>query len=212
MVGRVAGTDEELREWARLHDDYDLSRSRLVRGWLRGVNLLARPLARHDVSPHVVTAAGVATALAATVAPRRMAAGLVAVTAVLDGLDGAVAVQRGVTGRTGTVVDHVADRGTDVLFALALRRAGARRGTANAAAAVAVLFESARDVLRLTGHAPRNLVTAGERPMRVAAVVTGLAVAPTAGATAVAALSAAAGLRLVRAVSRREAGPGPAHP
>jgi len=199
--------DDALREWSRRHGDYDLSRSRLVRGWVRSMHRLAAPLARRRVSPHLVTAAGVLCAAASTVAPRRPAAALVVTCAVLDGVDGAVAVQRGVAGAAGTVVDHGADRVTDVLFAVALHRAGARRRTATAAAVGALGFEAARDVARLSGHARLDAVTVGERPMRVAAVAAGLLAAPTAGAVAVSVLTAAACVQFARGLSRPEGPP-----
>jgi hypothetical protein len=98
------------------------------------------------------------------------------------------------------VIDHLADRITDVLFAVALRRAGARCGSAVAAGATTVGFELGRDVLRIAHRRPRSVVTIGERPTRVAATVIGLRTSPTAGAAAVCGLAVVSAVQLIRRV------------
>lgn len=194
-------SDDALRRWSQLHDGYEVERSVLVRGWLRLMHAAAPVLVRRGVSPDAVTAAGVVAATAAVVVGGPMSAPLVVLTAVCDGLDGAVALECGHYGPHGTLIDHGADRVTDVLFALALWRAGAHRGAAVADAALAIGYESARSLMRRRGRAPA-LVTVGERPMRVAVTVIGASAAPTAGAAAVAVMCAAS---LVQLVSRRSA-------
>jgi len=152
---------------------------------------LAVPLARGRVPPNALTLAGVAAAVAAVVTGRLVSAVLVLVTSVCDGLDGAVAIQRGRSSRRGTLIDHSADRLTDVLFATALWHAGADVWVALADAALVLGYESARSLVRRRGSMPAR-VTVGERPIRVAVTIIGIAVAPTAGAAAVGLLCVAA--------------------
>ena len=178
---------DALRQWSQLHDGYDVDRSRLVRGWLLLVHRLAVPLSRWHVPPSAVTAAGVAAALAAAAVARPLSAALVLVTAICDGLDGAVAIQRGRSSRHGGLIDHSADRVTDVLFALALWHAGAGAWIAIADVVLVLGYEAARSLARRRDKAGA-LVTVGERPIRVAVTVIGIALAPTLGAAAVALL------------------------
>jgi CDP-diacylglycerol--glycerol-3-phosphate 3-phosphatidyltransferase len=189
---------DALREWSHWHDGYDPRGSRLVSAWLSFVHALAGPLARLRVPPTLVTAAGVAAAAGAVVTPRAAAAGLVATTAVCDGVDGAVAIRRRMATARGETVDHVADRTTDALFGLALWRAGAPAALAAASVAATLAYESGRTRLRRDGDAA-GLVTMGERPMRVVVVVAALVMSPTVGAAAVTALCAGAGAQLMRA-------------
>jgi CDP-diacylglycerol--glycerol-3-phosphate 3-phosphatidyltransferase len=191
----VAADRDAWSEWSRRHDGYDVNRSWLVRGWLLLVHRLAAPLSRWHVPPNAVTAAGVAAAAAAAATARPLAALLVLLTAVCDGLDGAVAIQRGRNSRHGTLIDHSADRVTDVLFALALWRAGAIGWAASADAVAVLIYEVSRTVARRHGLTD-GLVTAGERPIRVVVTVLGLVLAPTIGALAVAVLCAVALVQL----------------
>lgn len=184
---------DPLDEWSRRHGGYDVGRSRVVRGWLRLVWALSSPLAR--VSPDAVSAAGVATAASAVVVPPRIAAGLVLATGVLDGVDGAVAVRRGVTSARGALVDTTADRVTDALFLRALLRAGARRGLVVAAGVGIAALESQRALARRRND-PVGVVTPGERPFRVGYVALGLASSPSASAFAIAGTTLAGALAL----------------
>lgn len=188
---------DALEEWSRRHGGYDASTSVAVRGWLALVHALARPLARRGWSPDAVSLLGVVSAGAACVAPRRAGAALVLTTAVLDGVDGALALQRGCDSRHGVAVDHLADRGTDVLFAVALARAGCPRRLATAAAGASVGYELLRDGLRFLGR-DTAAVTVGDRPFRVGTVAVALVVSPTAGAGVAAVQSAAGAVQLLR--------------
>lgn len=184
-----------LAEWSRGHGDYDVSRSRVVRVWLRFVTVVSAPFAR--VAPDAVSAAGVLSAALAVVAPARAGAGLVVTTGVLDGVDGAVARRRGEVSRHGALVDTTADRITDVLFLLALARAGARRSIVVAAGAGIAALESQRALARRRGD-PVTVVTPGERPFRVGYVALARAFAPSAGAFAIAGTTFAGAVALYR--------------
>lgn len=197
MTGRV---DESLAEWSRQHGGYDVSRSLVVRGWLRLMRWLAVPLARF--SPDTLSAAGVLTAAAAVAVPARAGAGLVVATGVLDGVDGAVARRRGAASPHGALVDTAADRVTDTLFLVALARKGAWRPVVVAAGAGIAVLESQRALARRRGDAV-TVVTPGERPFRVAYAALGLASSPTAGAAAIAGTTLAGARALYRERGKR---------
>ena len=158
---------------------------------------LAAPLVRWRVPPNVLTLAGVASAFGAVVTRPPSSAALVLWTAVCDGLDGAVALQRGRPSRHGAFIDHAADRATDVLFAAALWQAGANVWPAVADGATVIGYEASRSAARRRGVAPA-LVTVGERPIRVAVTAIGIVVAPTAAAVVVTALNLASLVQLRR--------------
>lgn len=192
----TSSADESIAAWSDRHGGYDPARSVVVRGWLRLMSRLSAPAAR--IPPDAVSAAGVLTAAGAAIAPvRPIGPGLVLATAVLDGLDGAIARRRGRISRHGAFVDTTADRIADALFLLALRRAGARRGAVVAAAVGTSVLEGQRALARRRGE-PVTVVTPGERPMRVGYVVLGLLSAPSAGAAAVAGTTIAGAFALYR--------------
>jgi CDP-alcohol phosphatidyltransferase len=121
------------RRWAAVHGG--LTPSAPVRLWLRGVQRLAAvgPIAR--IPPDLLSVAGVACAAAALAAALAaaaqggrwalLAAALVLLVGVLDGLDGAVAVHTGRARPLGAVVDAVADRLGDLMLAATLAALGA---------------------------------------------------------------------------------------
>lgn len=120
--------DEYLAAWSSWHGGADTS-SPLVRGWLTIAHTLARPLA--GMPPVVATAAGLVVA-ASAVAPAAAGGGwliaaglLVALSGLLDSLDGALAIGAGRASQRGYVLDSVVDRLTEVAYAAALWVAGA---------------------------------------------------------------------------------------
>lgn len=169
----VASRDEYLERWSRLHGDVDPARSRLVGGWLRLVYALARPLARAGVVPDAVTlgglvAAGLVAWLAALGGPWFAVAALVVVlSGLLDGLDGAVALLTDRATRFGFVLDSLVDRVADLLYLLALWLAGAPAGVCVAAGAVTLLHEYTRARAAAGGLPDVGVVTVAERPTRV---------------------------------------------
>ncbi len=216
--------------WRDLHGGYDPASSPVADRWLSLIERAARPLARRRVSPDAVTAVGVLTAGLAVPAARgsgrwrTAAAAAVVVSAVADSLDGSIVALGADATAWGYVVDSLADRAADGLNLLALRAAGAPAGVVSAAAAGSVALEYARSRAAAAGFVDIGVVTAGERPMRVSAVVSGLLLgarwprqgtrAATAAAGAVAVLSSwGAGQFLHHAASRlRELQAGPMSP
>jgi CDP-diacylglycerol--glycerol-3-phosphate 3-phosphatidyltransferase len=124
----------------------------------------ATPLARAGVPPTAVTVAGVALAAAgAMTAPRAPALPLLLASAVCDGLDGAVAVGADRATRSGDIADKTADRISDALYALTLRRCGAPVPLVLAAAAAGL----APELRRLADPRARTRITVAERPTRL---------------------------------------------
>jgi phosphatidylglycerophosphate synthase len=170
---RLAGREEYLDGWQRLHGGYDPRGNVLVRGWLTGTYAVARPVAAAGVPPDVVTTAGV---LAAGLALWPAAAGgrwlllsaaLVVLAGLLDTVDGAVAVVSGRDTAWGAVLDAVADRLGDLLFVVALLLAGAEPVLCAVGAALMLLQEYLRARAAVAGMAEVGVVTVWERPTRV---------------------------------------------
>lgn len=165
--------------WSRLHGGYDARGAPLVRGWLTGAYAVARPLARAGVLPDVLTlwgiaAGGLVVALAEPGGRWPLAAGAVVVgSGLLDNLDGCVAVLTDRATRFGYVLDSLADRVTDGLYLVALRRAGAAPGSCVLAGAGLGLLEYTRARAGNAGMGEIGAVTVGERPTRI--IVTAIA-------------------------------------
>ncbi|MGK5113477.1 MULTISPECIES: CDP-alcohol phosphatidyltransferase family protein [unclassified Geodermatophilus] len=168
--------DEYLAAWADWHGGTDPAGSRLVRGWLSGAYALARPLA--GLPPIAATALGLAVAVTAVVpawagGPWLVLAGvLVGVSAVLDSLDGALAIATGRASRRGFVLDSAVDRLSEAAFAAALWVAGAPGWLAAAYGALCWLPDYLRARAGQAGVAETGAVSVWERPTRVA--MTGL--------------------------------------
>ncbi|GLZ40539.1 CDP-alcohol phosphatidyltransferase family protein [Actinokineospora sp. NBRC 105648] len=163
-------TESAVAGWSRLHG-VDVSGSPVVVGWLRLVHACARPVRR--VPPDVLSAIGVlcaAGAVAVAAAGGRwplLAALLVVLTGLLDGLDGAVALLTGRARPLGAVVDAVADRLGDMAFVGVLVVLGAPAWWCAAVAAAVLLHEYARARAQGAGMTGAGAVTVAERPTRV---------------------------------------------
>ncbi|MFW3170709.1 CDP-alcohol phosphatidyltransferase family protein [Geodermatophilus sp. CPCC 206100] len=164
--------EEYLAAWSAWHGGADATGSRLVRGWLSGAYALARPLA--GVPPLAATALGLAVAVLAVWpawlgGPWLVAAGvLVGVSAVLDSLDGALAIATGRASRRGFVLDSAVDRLSEAAFAAALWVAGAPGWLAAAFGALCWLPDYLRARAGQAGVTETGAVSVWERPTRVA--------------------------------------------
>jgi len=157
--------------WSGLHGGVEPTG--VVGGWLRLSYALARPLAGRGVGPDGITLLGVV--LAVLVLPSAAAGGhwpllavpTIVLAAVMDGLDGALAVVGGRTSRRGAVLDGICDRVSDLCFVGALWLAGADAGWCVAAGVVGLLHEQLRAGARAAGMSEVGVVTVSERPTRV---------------------------------------------
>ncbi|MGY1691799.1 CDP-alcohol phosphatidyltransferase family protein [Geodermatophilus sp. SYSU D01105] len=164
--------EEYLAAWSAWHGGTDPAQSRLVRGWLSAAYAVARPLA--GLPPVAATALGLAVAVAAVVpaaagGPWLMVAGpLIGVSAVLDSVDGALAISTGRASRRGFVLDSAVDRLSEAAFAAALWVAGAPGWLAAAFGGLCWLPDYLRARAGQAGVAETGAISVWERPTRVA--------------------------------------------
>lgn len=163
--------------WSRLHGDIDPRMSRWIKGWVVLSHSCARPLNRLGVTPNAVTVCGVfVTAAAVGVGALgrwwpAVAAAIIVVGAVLDGVDGALAAQRNSSRGWGTVVDTLADRCSDLLLVGLLIVLGAPMWTGIVIGVATLLLESLRATAQTTGMVGPGTLTVWERPSRVVLAV-----------------------------------------
>jgi phosphatidylglycerophosphate synthase len=161
---------------------------------LRLAHFFGAPLARRGIPPTRVTLVGgvfaVAVGAVAALGGRwpLLAAVLVVVVAVLDGVDGAVAELTDSATAWGRVVDQLVDRVGDLSMVAGLWALGAPGPLCAAAAVLTVLDESIRGGAAAEGVGGVGLVSLPERPARlviggVALLVAG--VVPTVAAATV---------------------------
>ena len=169
----VLDRDAYLDRWAQLHGGYDPRSSILSRTWLTVAYVLARPLARLRVPPDLVTWVGAGVSGLAVylcwLGGRWViaAAVVVALSGVVDNVDGAVAVMTSRTTRWGFVLDSFVDRLSDGLYLVALWVAGAPAWLCVLAGALMGLQEDTRARAGNAGMGEIGVVTVWERPTRV---------------------------------------------
>lgn len=168
--------DQLPQRWSALHHGIDPAGVPLLSGWLRWMWAIARVLARLRIPATAVTVAGVCFAALAVVTAGSyplLAAVLVLLAALSDGLDGALAVVADRATELGRYADAVADRCCDLAFALVLWRCGAPWPLAVAAAALAVGVDTLRRIRRVP-----DKITVAERPtFTICAVLAGVSAA-----------------------------------
>lgn len=187
-MGRQLRWDEYSTTWAGLHGGFDpRSATPVVRGWLRLAYHLGFILGRLRVSPAAVTLAGVVICVGVPFAATRgtdglvLAAGLVLLSAIIDSVDGAVAVVTGRITRLGYVYDSLADRIGEAFWLVAFWLVGAPGALVAAAGGLSWLHEYLRARSASAGLREIAAVSVGERPTRVAVAVIGLLLAGMSG-------------------------------
>jgi phosphatidylglycerophosphate synthase len=179
----VPRDDADRRAWSDAHGGLEPDGSRWVSGYLSLVHAAARPLAAREVSPDAVTAAGLAFAALVPLATLPgagwplLATVVVVLSALVDGVDGAVARMTGSTSAWGGVLDPLADRVSELLYLLAVLALGAPGWSVALVGVLTLLHESVRATARVAGMAEAGAVTVWERPMRVVYVAFTLGVA-----------------------------------
>lgn len=157
-----------LQRWRALHGN--AVPGRVVRGWLVVAYGLARPLALLRISPDLISIAGVAAAvLALILADDRplIAAVIIVVSLILDGLDGAVAVIGERESAWGAVLDGFLDRIAEALWAVALVVVGVPVWVAVVAWSIAMVQEYQRAKVASLQTSDRPIaVSICERPVR----------------------------------------------
>lgn len=228
FLGVIPDFDGYLTRWSPLHGGYDARANIWLLGWLRLSYTVARPLARRGVLPDALTLWGVWLAFAVFVPAQAggrwpLLAGWVLVSSGLaDTLDGCVAVLTDRATRWGYVLDSVVDRVVDVVYLLAVVGAGGRADLAVVAGTAFFLLEYLRARAGNAGMGEVEMITVGERAMRVIFCAVGLffgGLAParadliaTLALGALAAFSIAGFVQLAAAVRRRLVPGQPAEP
>ena len=175
------GREDYLDGWQKLHGGYDPRGNALVRGWLSGAYVVARPFAAAGLSPDLVTALGLGVSALALIPAAAgggwllIAAAVVVLSALLDNVDGAVAVLTGRSTAWGQVLDSGVDRLSDLVFLGALYLAGQADGGALGApglpclvgGTLMLLQEYVRAKATAAGMTDVGVVTVWERPTRV---------------------------------------------
>jgi phosphatidylglycerophosphate synthase len=162
-----------LDRWSRAHGGYDVRSSRPTMAWLRLVHRLAAPLARRRVAPAWVTVTGGVGAIAVSGVAGLggrwplLAAALVVIVALLDGIDGAVAEITDSASAWGRVLDQLVDRIGDLSMVAGLWLLGAPGPLCAAAAVLTIFDESIRGSAAAEGMSEVGLVTIAERPTRL---------------------------------------------
>lgn len=175
---------EYTRGWTELHGGYEVGRSRMVDAYLRIVYALARPFARMSASPDLVTFIGLLIGVsvpfigeAGTRSAWATCAFIILASAVLDGVDGAVAVLSAKSSRWGNVADSLVDRLVEVAVLVALQRSGAPSWICLAGGILTASQEYARARAAGVGLRDITVVTVSERPTRIIAAVLAFAAA-----------------------------------
>lgn len=176
---RLPNLTEWFARWQIQHraPDLDPANTVVLRLFLTFTYRLAAPLARRRVRPGVVTLAGLWVALAVPTTATRwpgLAAGLCALSAVVDGVDGAVAGLSNRASATGFILDSFVDRLAEIAFFGALVVVGGRFSLAAVGWTAMMLLEYTRARAGNAGLDEVGVVTVAERPTRVLCVVFGL--------------------------------------
>lgn len=164
-------------DWSAVHHGIDPAAVPFVRGWLRLVDVLVRPLVALRVPPDAVTAAGLVASVVVPLLAARgwLVAAVVAVlvSVLLDGLDGAVALRTGRVSAYGRALDSACDRVSELAWWVALvLAAGVPLWQAVVVSALTLGVEGWRARVRHHG-----VLTVWERPSRTILAVVGLAAA-----------------------------------
>jgi phosphatidylglycerophosphate synthase len=152
--------------WSELHGGADVEGA-VVGGWLRFSYQAARVCAALKISPNVLTFLGLGTAIAmglSTYAGFEIV--LLATSLFFDGIDGSVAIYRGIESKWGSLLDSVADRISEAFWLYMGWRLGIPAWLVITMWTIAATQEYARARLASLGHSEIGVVTPTERPVR----------------------------------------------
>ena len=152
--------------WSELHGGADVEGA-VVGGWLRFSYQAARVCAALKISPNVLTFLGLGTAIAMGLSTYAgFAILLLATSLFFDGIDGSVAIYRGIESKWGSLLDSVADRISESFWLYMGWRLGIPAWLVITMWTVAATQEYARARLASLGHSEIGVVTPTERPVR----------------------------------------------
>jgi phosphatidylglycerophosphate synthase len=160
-------SEEFAQAWSDLHGG--VKQSGFVRGWLAISRPLAIALAKLKVSANVLTLLGVIAAIFVwRTAAHPYAIAILAVSLLLDGLDGSLSIVRGTSSSFGAVLDSFADRISEFFWALAFYALGATWWIIGIAWLAAFVQEYVRARLAALDTGAIEFVSICERPVRAA--------------------------------------------
>lgn len=159
-------TEAQFKErWSQLHGGADVEG--VVGRWLGFSYQAARVCRALRISPNILTFLGLGTAIAMGLSTyAAVALLLLAISLFFDGIDGSVAILRGVESKWGSVLDSLADRISEAFWLYMGWRLGIPAWLVITMWTVASTQEYARARLASLGHSEIGVVTITERPVR----------------------------------------------
>jgi phosphatidylglycerophosphate synthase len=159
------GRKEFFEKWSSLHGDTEVKG--IAKAWLSISFVLVKPLAALRISPHVLTLAGILAAFGTWRTSHSVIGIVLLVFSLLcDGIDGSLAMVRGVDSTWGAVTDSVADRISEFFWALAFHALGAPVIVIAVAWVAAGTQEYVRARMGGLGAREIRAITIAERPVR----------------------------------------------
>lgn len=156
---------EFFTSWSQLHGGAKISG--IVKGWLTISFSTARMLNKLKISPNALTFFGLVFAFFTCINSQNLFAALFLVLSLAcDGLDGSLAIIKDQVSRRGAILDVVADRISESLWALTLYYLGAPLWIVATAWLAAFTQEYVRARAGGLGVREIGVVTIGERPIR----------------------------------------------
>lgn len=156
-------------EWSKIHGNARVSG--IVKAWLTISFWLARPLALLRVSPNFLSVASILVGAAFVwKIESNWSALLLVLSLALDGIDGTLAITTGKTSRFGALLDSVADRLVESLWAYGLYLLGAPWQIVTVAWLASYLQEYLRARAGGLGIQEVVVVTFAERPVRASLI------------------------------------------
>ena len=157
--------NEFYQTWSLLHGNTAVQG--IVKAWLRISYALMSPFAKIKTSPHFITAFGAAASIGTWLTAHHWyAAALLALSLLADGVDGTLAMLRKVESKWGAIIDAVADRISEVFWALTFYALGAPVLVIAIAWLAAGTQEYVRARMGGLGAQKIQVVTIAERPVR----------------------------------------------
>ena len=156
---------ECVKEWSQLHGNAPTGG--IVGAWLKISYRCALILTRMRISPNSLTTFGIIFGAAtAALSPNLWAALFLALSLACDGIDGSLALVSGRVTKLGAILDSIADRLTEALWALAFYRLGVPLSVVLVLWLLAGIQEYARARIGSAGVKEVGVVTPAERPVR----------------------------------------------
>lgn len=116
--------EELFSNWSSLHGDAQVKG--IVRAWLNCSYYITRPLIALRITPNSLSLLSILAAISFVLTINsHWAIALLVLSLLLDGIDGTVAIATGKSSKFGAMVDSVADRIVESLWAIALYLLGA---------------------------------------------------------------------------------------